>query len=207
MRKSVVGGRAWQLRAWLRVLCRWVADDAARQCGLLVRCLHRSWPRWSRMKEERSAESQHGSTGPSVVAEAAVTSADTRANSSKVRANHGANLFPVHPGSLILIHDDDDGDGGADNDDGGDAVSANLRDIPSPAKGHFRRYVSERCKDARLPLFLFLTPTLNLWASRRAVPIAEITQMCAFLSDADTFKRLRREVLQGCCRWDSTLVK
>lgn len=78
MRKSVVGGRAWQLRAWLRVLCRWVADDAARQCGLLVRSHHRSSPRWSRMKEERSAEHDHGSSERSVVAEAAVTSAYTR---------------------------------------------------------------------------------------------------------------------------------
>lgn len=130
MRKSVVGGRAWQLRAWLRVLCRWVADDAARQCGLLLGSHRRSPPRWSRMKEERSAENDHGSSERPVVAEAAVTSADTRANSSKVRANHGANLLLVHLGSLIIIpiHDEDDNDGG------GDAVSADLRDIPSPCE-------------------------------------------------------------------------
>lgn len=187
MRKSVVGGRAWQLRAWLRVLCRWVADDAARRCGLLVRSHHRSSPCWCRIKEERSAENDHGSSGRSVVAEAAVTSADTRSNSSKVSANHGANLLV--PGSPILIHDDD-----ADNGDGGDAVSANLR-IPSPVKGHFPRYASERCKDAGLPLFLILTPQ-NVWASRRAVPIAEITQMCGLLSDADAF-----DASEGkCCR-------
>lgn len=99
MRKSVVGGRAWQLRAWLRVLCRWVADDAARQCGLLVRCRHRCSARRGRMREERSAENDNGSSGRSVVAGAAVTSADTRTNSSKVSANRGGNLL-VHPGPL-----------------------------------------------------------------------------------------------------------
>lgn len=51
------------------------------------------------MKEERSAENDNGSSERSVVAGAAVTSADTRTNSSKVSANRGGNLL-VHPGPL-----------------------------------------------------------------------------------------------------------
>lgn len=106
------------------------------------------------MKEERSAENDNGSSERSVVAGAAVTSADTRTEFVKGE-RESQRKSPCSPRTtLILIHDDDD----VDKDDGGDAVSANLRDVPPRSEKKASFPATPASKDAGLPLFLILTP-------------------------------------------------
>lgn len=91
MRKNIVGGRAWHLRACLRSALPSSAagslmmpSGAGRSyvsvCG--YSCSSQSW---SRMKRERSLKYDDGWLEPLLIARTAVTSADRRVHSSKVR--------------------------------------------------------------------------------------------------------------------------
>lgn len=92
----------------------------------------------------------------------------------------------------------------------GDAVSANLQWYSFPCKkkkkATFPATPASVAKMRDCYCFSF-SPPQNLWASRRAVPHCGNQSNVRFGERCGRARRLRREALQGCSRWASTLVK
>lgn len=166
------------------VLCRWVADDAE-QSGALVRFyvrLQPQFPRRSRMKRERRLRCDDGWSESFLIARRAVTSADTRVNSSKVRVR----LWITEEISSLFTLDhlsspsDADAAASADDDDDDDALNATCVIFP-PVKAssllclfiRLSRHQRE-LKRYRFAIVSHSKKEKKLRASRHIIPIAEI---------------------------------